>query len=150
MKNYREIAWEMAQKGEMESAMAAWTMAYYEKPDPVIAENLQKADSWMRANTVKSGFLSDDTLLGEHLLELQKSIHHEKNLKAAIDNLLHDWFASPHRNVYSWALEQIRNDQDASPERVLILSAIAEHLENTVNAYHPSEPEPVPTFMRPR
>lgn len=131
--NYEQLGFDLAQNGHIELAMTAWTMSQYQKPqNPVVQDNLNKAEAWM-SQYPKEGFLSGDgdKFLLDHLLRLQKQIGNTDNLQTAINGLAEDWQATPERNLYAWTLGQIREGQ-GSAARILVLSAIGEYLEQGV------------------
>ncbi|MCL4525194.1 MAG: hypothetical protein M1492_01620 [Gammaproteobacteria bacterium] len=133
---YREIAWNLAQGGQLELAMAAWTMenlrqiAQGKPPDPVVEENLRQAGAWL-AQSPKDGFSSQDDELLRTLVDLQREIGNHDNLQHAIDTLLNEWRTSPNPNLYDWTLNTIRSTKGPE-DRVLVLAAIGQYLERCV------------------
>ena len=133
---YREIAWNLAQSGQLELAMAAWTMenlrqiAQGKPPDPVVEENLRQAGAWL-AQSPKDGFSSQDGQLLRTLVDLQKEIGNHDHLQHAIDTLLNEWRTSPNPNLYDWTLNNLRVTKGPA-DRVLVLAAIGQYLERCV------------------
>jgi hypothetical protein len=137
MTNFREVAWQLAQEGQLDLAMTAWTRYALEQErqgkalDPAITENLQQA-SKLLAGT-KDGFTAnqDESLL-DYLITLQKEIKNYNNLQPAIETLLNEWRTSPNRNLYDWTLQTIRTTKGPE-DRVLVLAAIGGFLEKSVD-----------------
>ena len=140
--SYREAAWNLAQSGQLELAMAAWTMenlrqiAQGKPPDPVVEENLRQAGAWLAqspcgAQSPKDGFSSQDDALLRYLVDLQREIGNHDNLQHAIDTLLNEWRTSPNPNLYDWTLNHLRVTQGPA-DRVLVLAALGQFLEQAV------------------
>lgn len=136
MTNYREIAWNLAQSGQLELAMTAWTRYALEQErqgkalDPVITENLRQASSAFVGP--KDGFtVNQDESLLDYLITLQKEIGNHDNLQNAIHVLLNEWRTSPNPNLYDWTLNTIRSTKGPE-DRVLVLAAIGQYLERCV------------------
>ncbi|MBU2743581.1 hypothetical protein HF670_03945 [Acidithiobacillus thiooxidans] len=131
--DYRKAAWELAQNGQIDEAITAWTLAQRNgDTSAVLRENLELAQAWL-SGTPKDGFLrkDGDTRLLDHLLHLQKEIGNQDDLDIAIQAALNEWRISPNSNLYDWTLNQIRSGV-GSPAKILVLSAIGEYLEQSV------------------
>ncbi|MDD2748726.1 MAG: hypothetical protein PHX24_01445 [Acidithiobacillus sp.] len=131
--DYRKAAWEFSQKGQIDEAMTAWTMAQRTGDhSAVIKENLGMMELWL-SDRPKDGFLQgdNDQYLLHHLMNLQKQIKNTDDLNIPIQATLNEWRTSPSRNLYEWTLNQIKSGI-GSPAKVLVLSAIGEYLEQSV------------------
>lgn len=139
MATFREVAYELAQAGQWELAMTAWTRENLRQinrglpTEPVIDENLRQAGLWL-SQKPKDGFSSFDEQILEYLLQLQKEIGNHSNLQPSIDILLNEWRTSPNQNLYDWTLQTIRTTKGPE-DRVLILAALGKFLEEQVDQF---------------
>lgn len=139
MATFREVAYELAQAGQWELAMTAWTRENLRqinrglRTEPVIDENLRQAGLWL-SQKPKDGFSSFDEQILEYLLQLQKEIGNHSNLQPSIDILLNEWRTSPNQNLYDWTLQTIRTTKGPE-DRVLILAALGKFLEEQVDQF---------------
>ncbi|MGK9450285.1 hypothetical protein ACSSZE_03330 [Acidithiobacillus caldus] len=137
--DYREAAWQLAQEGNLDLAMTAWTRYALEQErnnvplDPAIEKNLQHTSSLLTGS--KDGFtVNQDESLLHYLIRLQQKTENHQNLLPAIETLLNEWRTSPNRNLYDWTLQTIRNTKGPK-DRVLVLAAIGRFLEECVDRF---------------